>query len=186
MPGRELAFVFSTLRGNDLIWPYVVGNYLEGRQPDTFDILYWNADSTNLPGPMYCWYVGNTYLENNLRIPGKTIQCDIPINLGDIDVPTYVLASREDHIVPWQTAYRTTRLIKARFASRWPQADTLQGGSTLLPATSEATGSTAASAQSPTSGSFAGAHELPGNWWTDWSAWLKGEAGNAVPARARS
>jgi polyhydroxyalkanoate synthase len=113
MPGRELAFVFSTLRGNDLIWPYVVGNYLEGRQPDTFDILYWNADSTNLPGPMYCWYVGNTYLENNLRIPGKTIQCDIPINLGDIDVPTYVLASREDHIVPWQTAYRTTRLIKS-------------------------------------------------------------------------
>jgi poly[(R)-3-hydroxyalkanoate] polymerase subunit PhaC len=66
MPGRELAVVFSTLRGNDLIWPYVVGNYLEGRQPDAFDILYWNADSTNLPGPMYCWYVRNTYLENNL------------------------------------------------------------------------------------------------------------------------
>ena len=68
--GEELAFVFSTLRGNDLIWPYVVGNYLEGRQPDAFDILYWNADSTNLPGPMYCWYVRNTYLENNLR-PGE-------------------------------------------------------------------------------------------------------------------
>jgi poly[(R)-3-hydroxyalkanoate] polymerase subunit PhaC len=70
LPGRELAFVFSTLRGNDLIWPYVVGNYLEGRQPDAFDILYWNADSTNLPGPIYCWYVRNTYLENNLRGPG--------------------------------------------------------------------------------------------------------------------
>jgi len=117
MPGRELAFVFSTLRGNDLIWPYVVGNYLEGRQPDAFDILYWNADCTNLPGPMYCWYVRNTYLENNLRIPGKTVQCDLPVDLGKIDVPTYVLASREDHIVPWQTAYRTTKLIKgdARF-----------------------------------------------------------------------
>ncbi len=111
MPGRELAFVFSTLRGNDLIWPYVVGNDLEGRQPDAFDILYWNADSTNLPGPMYCWYVRNTYLENNLRIPGKTMQCEVPIDFMQIDVPTYVLASREDHIVPWQTAYCTTRMV---------------------------------------------------------------------------
>src|SRR5262249_4513410 len=111
MPGGELAFVFSTLRGNDLIWPYVVGNYLEGRQPDAFDILFWNDDSTNLPGRMYCWYVRNSYLENNLRIPGKTIQCDVPVDLAQIDVPTYVLASREDHIVPWQTAYRTCRLV---------------------------------------------------------------------------
>jgi polyhydroxyalkanoate synthase len=69
MPGRGAYVVFSTLRGNDLIWPYVVGNYVEGRQPDAFDILYWNADSTNLLGPMYCWYWRNTYLENNLRIP---------------------------------------------------------------------------------------------------------------------
>ena len=113
MPGRELAFVFSTLRGNDLIWPYVVGNYLEGRQPDAFDILYWNADSTNLPGPMYCWYVRNTYLENNLRFAGKTTQCDVPVDLAKIDAPAYVLASREDHIVPWQTAFRTTRLVKS-------------------------------------------------------------------------
>src|SRR6478736_3184833 len=111
MPGRELAFVFSTLRGNDLIWPYVVGNYLEGRQPDAFDILYWNADSTNLAGPMYCWYVRNTYLENNLRIPIKTTKCETPVDLMLIDVPTYVLASREDHIVPWRTAYATTRLV---------------------------------------------------------------------------
>jgi polyhydroxyalkanoate synthase len=79
MPGRELAFVFSTLRGNDLIWPYVVGNYLEGAQPDAFDILYWNADSTNLADPMYCWYVRNTYLENNLRVPGRTTQCNTPV-----------------------------------------------------------------------------------------------------------
>lgn len=90
MPGRELAFVFSTLRGNDLIWPYVVGNYLEGRQPDAFDILYWNADSTNLPGPMYCWYVRNAYLENNICNPGKTTQCKTPVDLMQIDAPAYV------------------------------------------------------------------------------------------------
>jgi polyhydroxyalkanoate synthase subunit PhaC len=88
-----------------------VGNYLEGRQPDAFDILYWNADSTNLPGPMYCWYVRNTYLENNLCVPGKTTQCEAAVDFTRIDVPVYVLASREDHIVPWQMAYRTTKLV---------------------------------------------------------------------------
>ena len=95
--------------GNDLIWPYVVGNYLEGRQPDAFDILYWNADSTNLAGPMYCWYVRNTYLENNLRIPGKTTQCNASVDLLLIDVPTYVLASREDptSAVPHSSVGRT-------------------------------------------------------------------------------
>jgi poly[(R)-3-hydroxyalkanoate] polymerase subunit PhaC len=97
LPGRELAFVFSTLRGNDLIWPYVVGNYLEGRQPDAFDILYWNADSTNLPGPMYCWYVRNTYLENNLRGPGQTTQCGVRVDLSAIDVPTCAGESRGSH-----------------------------------------------------------------------------------------
>jgi polyhydroxyalkanoate synthase len=97
MPGRELGYVFSTLRGNDLIWPYVVSNYLEGRQPDAFDLLYWNADGTNLPGPMYCWYVRNTYLENNLRIPIKTTQCEAKIDLELIDVPTYVLKLRGSH-----------------------------------------------------------------------------------------
>ena len=91
----------------------MVGNYLEGRQPDAFDILYWNADSTNLPGPMYCWYVRNTYLENNLHIPIKTTQCGTAVDLMHIDAPMYVLACREDHIVPWQTAYRTAQLVSS-------------------------------------------------------------------------
>src|SRR5713101_9096352 len=112
MPGRDLALAFSALRANELVWSYVVNNYLMGRSPQAFDLLHWNADSTNLPGPMYCWYVRNTYLENNLRMPGKTVQCDVPVDFGNIDVSTYVLASREDHIVPWHTAYRTTELIK--------------------------------------------------------------------------
>jgi len=184
MPGRELAFVFSTLRGNDLIWPYVVGNYLEGRQPDAFDILYWNADSTNLPGPMYCWYVRNTYLENNLRIPGKTIQCDIPINLGDIDVPTYVLASREDHIVPWQTAYRTTRLIKSEVSFTLAASGHIAGVINPPPRNKRSYWINGSLGTEPDQW-LAGAHELPGSWWTDWSAWLKGQAGNAVPARAQ-
>jgi polyhydroxyalkanoate synthase subunit PhaC len=181
-PGDELAFVFSTLRGNDLIWPYVVGNYLEGRQPDAFDILYWNADSTNLPGPMYCWYVRNTYLENKLREPGQTTQCGVDVDLSAIDVPTYVLASREDHIVPWQTAYQTTQLVSgdARFvlgasghiagvinpAARnkrnyWAEGEPANGPERWLET----------------------AREIPGSWWPDWSGWLRSRSGKQVAAR---
>src|SRR3979411_390757 len=72
MPGRDLALVFSALRANDLVWSYVVNNYLKGKSPDAYSALYWNADSTNLPGPMYCWYVRNTYLENRLREPARS------------------------------------------------------------------------------------------------------------------
>jgi polyhydroxyalkanoate synthase len=182
MPGREIAFVFSTLRGNDLIWPYVVGNYLEGRQPDAFDILYWNADSTNLPGPMYCWYVRNTYLENNLRLPGKTTQCAAPVDFMQINVPTYVLASREDHIVPWQSAYCTTRMVSGdvRFT---------------LAASGHIAGVINPAARNKRSFWINGelgkrperwletACEVPGSWWTDWKAWLRTQAGEQVPAR---
>ena len=86
-PARELAFVFSSLRANDLVWPYVVNNYLLGGQPPAFDLLYWNADSTNLPGPMYCYYLRNTYLENKLRVPGALSSCGVPVDLGQVDLP---------------------------------------------------------------------------------------------------
>ena len=109
--GRELARTFASLRANDLIWPYVVNNYLKGNTPPPFDLLYWNSDSTNLPGAMYAYYVRNTYLENNLRTPGKLTMCGMPVDLGRIDMPAYVLAAREDHIVPWRTAYATNRLL---------------------------------------------------------------------------
>ena len=108
--GSELGFVFQTLRANDLIWPNVINNYLKGKSPEAFDLLYWNADATNLPGPMYAWYLRNLYLENNLRVPGKLTMCGTP-DLGDIDMPSYVLATQEDHIVPWHSAYHTTQLV---------------------------------------------------------------------------
>ena len=110
-PGAELAFVFSSLRANDLVWPYVVNNYLLGGKPAAFDLLYWNSDSTNLPGPMYCWYIRNMYLENNLREPNRLTMCGTPVDLGRVDLPAYVLATVEDHIVPWRSAPRTTGLL---------------------------------------------------------------------------
>jgi polyhydroxyalkanoate synthase len=182
MPGRELAFVFSTLRGNDLIWPYVVGNYLEGRQPDAFDILYWNAGSTNLPGPMYCWYVRNTYLENNLRMPGKTVQCDVPVDFGNIDVSTYVLASREDHIVPWHTAYRTTELIKGDVRFTLAASGHIAG--VINPASRNKRNFWIDGELHTPERWFETAREVPGSWWTHWSGWLTLHAGEQVPARA--
>ncbi len=111
LPGSDLAFVFSSLRANDLVWPYVVSNYLLGETPAAFDLLYWNADSTNLPGPMYCYYLRNMYLENRLREPGALANCGVPVDLGKIELPIFVLATREDHIVPWRSAYRTLGLL---------------------------------------------------------------------------
>ena len=184
LPGQELAFVFSTLRGNDLIWPYVVGNYLEGRQPDAFDILYWNADSTNLPGPMYCWYVRNTYLENNLRKPGETTQCGVKADLSTIDVPTYVLASREDHIVPWQTAYQTTQLVSGDVRFVLGASGHIAG--VINPAARNKRNYWIEGEQGERPEHWLEtAREVPGSWWSDWSAWLRSHAGTQVQARTR-
>ncbi|MBL8304077.1 MAG: alpha/beta fold hydrolase, partial [Ideonella sp.] len=89
LKGKELASTFSFLRPNDLVWNYVVGNYLKGQTPPPFDLLYWNSDSTNLPGPMYCWYLRNTYLENRLVEPGSATTCGVPVDLGSFDAPVF-------------------------------------------------------------------------------------------------
>src|SRR5258706_5150518 len=112
MPGKDLANTFSSLRANDLVWNYVVSNYLEGRAPPAFDLLYWNGDSTNLPGSMYAWYLRNTYLENSLKIPNKLTVCGAPIDIGRLTMPTFVFAAREDHIVPWRAAYASARALR--------------------------------------------------------------------------
>ncbi|MBP6504188.1 MAG: alpha/beta fold hydrolase, partial [Rhodoferax sp.] len=100
MKGQDLSSTFSFLRPTDLVWNYVVGNYLKGETPPPFDLLYWNSDSTNLPGPFYAWYLRNTYLENRLVKPGKLTVCGARIDLRKVDLPVYVYGSREDHIVP--------------------------------------------------------------------------------------
>jgi polyhydroxyalkanoate synthase len=109
--GRELSQVFSSLRANDLIWQYVVGNYLKGKTPEAFDLLYWNSDSTNLAGPFLAWYLRNMYLENNLRVPGKLEMLGVKVDLGKVDMPSYLLATREDHIVPWTSAYLVRQIL---------------------------------------------------------------------------
>ncbi len=172
LPGKELAFVFSALRANDLVWSYVVNNYLKGKTPDAFDILYWNADSTNLPGPMYCWYVRNMYLENKLREPGRLTMCGVPADLGAIGLPTYILATREDHIVPWKSAYLSTGHLKGdtRFVLG---ASGHVAGVINPPAKTRRSYWTSAQLAPDAETWLAGATETRGSWWPDWNAWLE-------------
>jgi polyhydroxyalkanoate synthase len=187
MPARDLATSFSFLRPNDLVWNYVVSNYLKGEPPPPFDLLYWNADSTNLPGPFFVWYLRNTYLENRLMQPGATTVRGVPVDLGAIKSPVFIYGSREDHIVPWPAAYASTQVLKGpkRFVlgasghiagvinppskkkrSHW----TFDPPRGRFPADADAW--------------MASATEVPGSWWTEWNAWLAGFAGKKVKARA--
>lgn len=181
LQGKELAFVFSSLRANDLVWPYVVNSYLKGKGPPAFDLLFWNSDATNLPGPMFCWYVRHAYLQNDLRVPGKTVQCGVPVDLADIACPAYVYASREDHIVPWKTAYESTRLLggDCRFALG---ASGHIAGVINPPAKNKRNYWAGGPEGSDPEAWLTGAQKIPGSWWPDWTAWLEGKAGAKVPA----
>ena len=183
LKGQDLASTFSFLRPNDLVWNYVVGNYLKGETPPPFDLLYWNSDSTNLPGPFYAWYLRNTYLENNLVKPGKAKVCGAAIDLRKLDLPVYVYGSREDHIVPIGGAYASTQVLpgKKRF---------VMGASGHIAGVINPPASKKRSHWLREDGKFpadvndwiAGAKEVPGSWWTDWSDWLKTHAGKQIAA----
>ncbi|MDE2626013.1 MAG: class I poly(R)-hydroxyalkanoic acid synthase [Burkholderiales bacterium] len=190
LKGQELATTFSFLRPNDLVWNYVVGNYLKGETPPPFDLLYWNSDSTNLPGPMYCWYLRNTYLENNLVVPGKVTVCGAPVDLRTIDAPVYVYASREDHIVPWDAAYRNTQVLGGASAARAKSMRFVLGASGHIagvinpPAKGKRSHWIGATASLPAQAQqwLDTAKEHPGSWWPDWATWLAGHAGRQVAA----
>jgi len=181
LKGQELATTFSFLRPNDLVWNYVVGNYLKGDKPPPFDLLYWNSDSTNLPGPYFCWYLRHTYLQNELRVPGKLTVCGEKLDLGKVKAPVYIYGSREDHIVPWQAAFESTKIMqgKARFVLG---ASGHIAGVINPPAAKKRNywvdGKLGGSAQRW----MDSAREVPGSWWPDWAAWLKPHAGKQVPA----
>ena len=183
MKGGDLASTFSFLRPNDLVWNYVVGNYLKGETPPPFDLLYWNSDSTNLPGPFYVWYLRNTYLENNLIKPGKATVCGELIDLRNVDMPVYLYGSREDHIVPIGGAYSSTQVLpgKKRFVMG---ASGHIAGVINPPAKNKRSHWIRADGKLPKSQDewLKTAVEHPGSWWTDWSTWLQGHAGKQVAA----
>lgn len=177
LPARDLQNTFSFLRANDLVWNYVTGNYLKGQKPQAFDLLYWNSDSTNLPGPFACWYMRNLYHDNSLRVPGKLTMCGEKVDLGTLDIPVYLLATREDHIVPWQSAYQSTRLLGG-------QARFVLGASGHIAGVINPASKNKRSywvnddVKTDAEGWLTAAEEKKGSWWTDWAAWLKPLAGN--------
>ncbi|MDI1265493.1 MAG: class I poly(R)-hydroxyalkanoic acid synthase [bacterium] len=185
LPGKELAFTFGTLRANDLIWRYVVDSYMKGAPPDSFDLLYWDSDSVSLPGPMYCWYTRNTYLENRIKDPGATMQCGVAVDLSQAKVPLYVLASREDHIVPWQSAFRSKGLIgkDPRFVLA---ASGHVAGVINPPARNKRSYWTRDDLNCEAADWLDKAEEKPGSWWPDWDAWMKRHSTGTVPAPTRA
>jgi polyhydroxyalkanoate synthase len=189
LSGADLAFVFSSLRANDLVWPYVVNNYLMGGRPPAFDLLYWNSDSTNLPGPMYCWYLRNTYLENKLRIPGALVNCGVPVDLTKIRMPAFILATREDHIVPWRSAYRTLSLVGGEKTFVLGASGHVAGvvnppGKDRRSYWADA-GSAADFPDQPDEW-LERAQEHRGSWWPAWTEWLSAHAGGARTAPTAS
>ena len=186
--GSELAFAFSSLRANDLIWSYVISNYLKGAKPPAFDLLYWNADSTNLPGPWYCWYVRNTYLENNLVHPDRVSVCDVPIDMSYIDMPTFVLATKEDHIVPWRSAYSSAACFSGEIEFTLGASGHIAG--VVNPASKNKRSfwqqpSGTAVLEMPADEWLSSAQEVPGSWWVKWTDWLGKFGGRKIQARTK-
>lgn len=176
LPARDLSSTFSFLRANDLVWNYVANNYLKGEKPKAFDLLYWNSDSTNLPGPFACWYMRNLYHDNSLRIPGKLEMCGQRIDLGRLDMPVYLLATREDHIVPWQSAYQSTRLLSGNVRFVLGASGHIAG--VINPASKNKRSYWLNDdVKIDAEGWLTAAEEKKGSWWNDWSAWLKPHAG---------
>ena len=184
LKGQELANVFSSLRANDLIWQYVVGNYLKGNTPPPFDLLYWNSDSTNLPGPFLTWYLRNMYLENNLRVPGKLKVLGVKVDLGKVDVPAYLLATREDHIVPWKGAYLSRGLLGGDTTFVLGASGHIAGAINPASKNRRSFWVNPSTAADPDEW-LESAAERKGSWWAHWIEWLKLRGGKQVAARGR-
>ena len=182
LEGSEMATTFNMLRANDLIWSFVVNNYLMGNDPFPFDLLYWNADSTRMPARMHSFYLRRMYQENLLARPNGIELDGVPIDLGKIKQPSYFLSSREDHIAPWKSTYRGTQLL---------------GGSKRF--VLAASGHIAGVVNPPEGGKYGhwisqdvppepeawlqGATEMAGSWWPDWHRWILASSKTQVAAR---
>jgi polyhydroxyalkanoate synthase len=190
MPGRDLATTFSSLRPNDLVWNYIQQNYLKGKTPPAFDLLYWNADSTNLPGPMYCWYLRNTYLEDKLKVPGALTVAGVKVDLGAIDCPTFLYGSKEDHIVPWEAAFASMGLLNPKKPknNRFVLGASGHIAGVINPASKNKRSYwvNEGRARPKTAADWnAGAVEKKGSWWPEWAKFLVEHGGEEVAPPAQ-
>lgn len=186
MTAKELATTFSFLRPNELVWNYVVSNYLKGNAPPAFDLLYWNSDGTNLPGPFFTWYFRNMYLENKLCHPGALKVCAEQVDLSDIDMPVYVYGSKEDHIVPWTASFASARLLSGD--TRYVLGASGHIAGVINPPAKNKrnywTNDTVQVQATEAQDWLDQAQSVPGSWWPDWVGWLEGHSGRKVKAKA--
>lgn len=182
LDGHDMAMTFNLLRANDLIWSFVVQNYLLGKTPFPFDMLYWNSDATRLPAAMHSFYMRNMYLHNRLKDPGGIIVNRIAIDLHQVKTPTYMLSTQDDHIAPWKSTYAATQIFKG------PVRFVLAGSGHVAgvinpPAKNKYSYRTAAATPKHADDFYRVSTEQKGSWWTDWQRWAKTHAGRKVPAR---
>ena len=182
LDGDEMAGTFNMLRANDLIWSFVVNNYLLGKYPFPFDLLYWNADSTRMPAAMHSFYLRNMYQKNLLKNPGGIEIAGVPIHLENITTPTYMLSTREDHIAPWKSTYAATQIYKGDIHFVLAASGHIAG---VINPPIKNKYSYWAGDKLPKSPDewFAITKETKGSWWTDWEQWNKKFNGEKVPAR---
>jgi polyhydroxyalkanoate synthase len=183
LEGTEMAGTFNMMRANDLIWSFVVNNYLMGKDPFPFDLLYWNSDSTRMPFAMHSFYLRNMYLHNRLKDPGGITIGGVPIDMRKIKTPSYFISTIEDHIAPWQSTYLGARLFSG------PVKFVLGGSGHIAgivnPPAANKYGYWINTKLPESADDFlAGATQHAGSWWTDWHGWVQGLAdGEMVPAR---
>jgi polyhydroxyalkanoate synthase len=182
LEGSEMAGTFNLLRSNDLVWSFVVNNYLMGKDPFPFDLLYWNADSTRMPARMHSFYLRNMYIKNLLGVPGGISLAGVPIDLSKVKVPSYFISTVEDHIAPWKTTYKGAKYFKS------PVRFVLGGSGHIAgivnpPAAKKYHYWTNDSLPETAEKWFDGAAQHPGSWWEDWQAWIEKASPEKVPAR---
>jgi polyhydroxyalkanoate synthase len=182
LDGSSMATVFNMLRSNDLIWPFFINNYLMGKEPTAFDLLYWNSDATRLPVKAHSFYLRECYLNNLLREPGGIELNGTPIDLGKIKVPTYFISTREDHITPWKSTYAGVKLMSG------PVKFVLGGSGHIAgiinPPIKKKYGFwTNDNIEEQADNWLENASYTEGSWWPDWQKWIKQHAGKKIPAR---
>ena len=182
LEGGEMANTFNLLRANDLIWTFVINNYLLGRDPFPFDLLHWNCDSTRMPAKMHSYYLRNMYMKNLLREPGGLTLGGVKIDLAKVNVPAYFVSAIEDHIAPWKTTYAGPQILGGK--SRFVLSGSGHIAGMINPPAAEKYGYwTNAEISDDPETWFAGARQHPGSWWPDWRKWIEPHLGKEVPAR---
>jgi polyhydroxyalkanoate synthase subunit PhaC len=184
LDGTEMATTFNMLRANDLIWSFVVNNYLMGKDPFPFDLLFWNADATRMPAAMHMYYLRNMYQKNLLVQPGGLVIDNVPIDLRKISIPVYIQAGKEDHIAPAKSVYKATQIFSGPARFMLAGSGHIAGVVNPPSAKKYQHWLNETEKNPPTLAEWqAGAVEHPGSWWNDWDKWLSEKSGGKVPAR---